>query len=92
MNFTHDSAQQQRLNPEDYANRSQLKELLFNSPIPKEEILLNIGLYLDRRMLSRFLFVQEMYTTQLKLAWFNFRIWRALWSEFSFTYFASRNL
>ena len=67
MNFTHDSAQQQRLNPEDYANRSQLKELLFNSPIPKEEILLNIGLYLDRRMLSRFLFVQEMYTTQLKL-------------------------
>jgi hypothetical protein len=67
MNFTHDSAQQQRLNPEDYANRSQLKELLFNSPIPKEEILLNIGLYLDRRMLSRFLFVQEMYAAQLKL-------------------------
>ncbi len=67
MNFTHDSAQQERLNPEDYANRGQLKELLFNSPIPREEILLNIGLYIDRRLLSRFLYVQELYTAQMKL-------------------------
>ena len=67
MNFTHDSEQQKRLNPEDFANRSQLKELLFSSPIPKEEILLNIGLYIDRRLFSRFLYVQELYTAQMKL-------------------------
>jgi len=48
-------------NPSDVKTRENLRELMFNSPIPKEELLNNIGLYIDRRILSRFLFINEIY-------------------------------
>ena len=48
-------------NETDVKNRDQFKELLFNSPIPSEELFNNIGLFLDRRNLSRFLFINELY-------------------------------
>lgn len=48
-------------NPKDVASRNNLREHLFNSPIPGEELLNNIGLFLDRRTISRFLFINELY-------------------------------
>lgn len=48
-------------NSDDVTNKNSLQELLFNSPIPSEELFNNIGLYIDRRTLSRFLFINEIY-------------------------------
>lgn len=48
-------------NAKDFNNRIGLYDMLKNSPIPDEEIMNNIGLFLDRRILSRFLFIQELY-------------------------------
>lgn len=48
-------------NPTDVNNRNNLQELLNSSPIPSEELFNNIGLYIDRRTLSRFLFINEIY-------------------------------
>ena len=48
-------------NKEDFDNRMGLYDMLKNSSIPEEEIMNNIGLFIDRRILSRFLFIQEMY-------------------------------
>ena len=48
-------------NEEFYNNRMSLLELMRNSPIPDEELINHIALFLDRRVLSRFFFIQEMY-------------------------------
>jgi len=48
-------------NEKDCNNRIGLYEMLKNSPIPDEEMMNNIGLFIDRRILSRFLFIQELY-------------------------------
>ncbi len=42
-------------------NRASFLELLQNTPIPNEEILSNLGLYLNRQTLSRLLFMHEIY-------------------------------
>jgi Methyltransferase domain len=42
-------------------NRNRFEDLLFKSPIPSEELFNNIGLFIDRRNLSRFLFINELY-------------------------------
>lgn len=48
-------------NLNDVNTRNKIQELLFNSPIPKEELLNNICLFLDRRTISRLLFINELY-------------------------------
>lgn len=65
MDFKHEIEQQKRLNPDEFARRQSLFELMKGSPLPEEELLSNIGLFIDRRMLSRFLFLQELYKAQL---------------------------
>jgi Macrocin-O-methyltransferase (TylF) len=47
--------------PKDFNTRMSLLELLRKCPIPDTEFLSNVGLFLDRRILSRFLFINEMY-------------------------------
>lgn len=44
-----------------------LIEKLFDSPIPKEEIARNLLLFADRRILSRFLFMNELYLKSLDI-------------------------
>jgi hypothetical protein len=48
-------------NSEDVKTRSDFHELFLNAPIPKEELFNNIGLFIDRRTLSRFLYINELY-------------------------------
>lgn len=67
MDYKHETAQQKRINPEEYTRRQSLLNLMQASPLPPEELLSNIGLFIDRRMLSRFLFMQELYKAQLNL-------------------------
>ncbi len=54
-------------NPDDVKSRDRFKDLLFNSPIPPEELFNNIGLFIDRRFLSRFLFINEIYQNVLPI-------------------------
>lgn len=46
---------------EEVSNRKAFLNLLHNSPIPDNEILSNLGLYLNRQTLSRLLFMSELY-------------------------------
>ena len=48
-------------NPSDVIIRNNLQDLFNEAPIPKEELFNNIGLFLDRRTISRFLFINELY-------------------------------
>ena len=48
-------------NADDFNKRMSLQEELEKSPIPKDELMSNMALYLDRRIISRFLFVNELY-------------------------------
>ena len=48
-------------NSDDVDTRNTLQDLFSTSPIPKEELFNNIGLFLDRRTISRFLFINELY-------------------------------
>jgi hypothetical protein len=57
----------QRDNPEDYKAKVKLTEELFNNPIPHDERLYNIALFLDRRIISRFLFINEIYQKVIPL-------------------------
>jgi hypothetical protein len=50
-----------RYNVKDFNSRMSLLELLRKCPIPDTELLNNMGLFLDRRILSRHLFINEMY-------------------------------
>jgi hypothetical protein len=54
-------------NPNDVVIRNNLQELFFESPIPSEELFNNIGLFLDRRTLSRFLYINELYQKILSI-------------------------
>jgi hypothetical protein len=42
-------------------SRGRLLDLMMNSPIPPDEILYNLGLYIPRQALSRILFINELY-------------------------------
>ncbi|WP_027722773.1 crotonobetainyl-CoA--carnitine CoA-transferase [Maridesulfovibrio zosterae] len=46
---------------EEHAARANLGELFGNSPIPQQEMLQNLGLYINRKSLSRLLFLHELY-------------------------------
>ena len=57
----------QMLNPKDFNVRKTLFEKLKTSPIPKGELLDNISLFIDRRLLSQFLFMNEIYERIINL-------------------------
>lgn len=67
INNESDVNEQKNLNEEYYDSNTRLTDLLQKSPIPKSELSRNLFLYLDRRALSRFLFLNEIYTLGLKL-------------------------
>lgn len=46
---------------QELANRANFAELFFQSPIPRDELLSNIGLYVRRQELSRILYMHELY-------------------------------
>jgi len=50
-----------RYNLIDFNTRMSLFDVMCKSPIPSTEYLNNIGLFLDRRILSRYLFINELY-------------------------------
>lgn len=50
-----------QMNQKDFETRMSLTDLMANAPIPKEELMNNISLFIDRRILSRILFFDEMY-------------------------------
>lgn len=51
----------------DFENRMTLGKMMFNAPIPADELMNNIALFLDRRILSRILFINELYHKILNL-------------------------
>ncbi|MEP7106915.1 MAG: hypothetical protein ABI760_03020 [Ferruginibacter sp.] len=55
------------LNKEDIKVKNSLSELISNAPIPPEELLYNIPLFCDRRIISRILFINEIYQHIVKL-------------------------
>jgi hypothetical protein len=55
------------LNTKDMAIKGDLKELLSNAPIPENELLHNMPLFIDRRVISRILFINEIYQHALKV-------------------------
>lgn len=57
----------QMLNPKDFNVRKKLFEKLNTSPIPTGELLDNISLFIDRRLLSQFLFMNEIYKRIINL-------------------------
>ena len=67
VNTESDVKEQQRLNPEYYDMNLLLTKHLLESPIPTSELSRNLFLYLDRRALSRFLFLNELYTKTMDL-------------------------
>ena len=49
------------------ASRESLLDLLHNTPIPSNELLHNLGLYMNRQLLSIIFFIQELYQKILKV-------------------------
>ncbi|MBN1041182.1 crotonobetainyl-CoA--carnitine CoA-transferase [Clostridium botulinum] len=45
----------------EYKRRDEFYDLFENSPIPKNEVLQNLGLYINRQSLSRILFMNDLY-------------------------------
>lgn len=52
---------QQIQNSKDFAIKQSLYDAFENAPVPKSERFAQISLFLDRRMISRFLFMNEIY-------------------------------
>jgi len=57
----------QQKNPDEYTSKLKLAEELLNNPIPEDERLYNIALFLDRRIISRFLYINEIYQKVIPL-------------------------
>jgi len=62
-----DALEQIETNNDYFVNNCELITLLNNSPIPTNELSRNLFLYQDRRSLSRFLFIYELYQKSLHL-------------------------
>jgi hypothetical protein len=60
-NLTDDSQMIRRHNPADHDARTTMYELMRTAPIPPEELLNNLPLFQDRRLLSRILWAAELY-------------------------------
>ena len=64
---TSDTDHQKQISPEDVIKRNELLEIMMNSPIPQEELMSNMALFLDRRLLSRYFFIHELYEKILNI-------------------------
>ena len=62
-----DVREQKHLNEEYFNTNLSLINELFDSPVPKEELSRNLFLYQDRRALSRFLFLNDLYLKSMQL-------------------------
>ena len=60
-NMTTDADFMRGLNPKDSDTRVRFHEELLRAPIPPEELLNNLPLFQDRRLIARILFINEMY-------------------------------
>src|ERR1035441_10829656 len=60
-NLTDDSKMILRHNPADHNTRTRMYDLMKAAPIPSEELLNNLPLFQDRRLLSRILWASELY-------------------------------
>lgn len=56
---------QVKASEKEFSNREKLTQLMKSSPIPDKEKLANLGLYVTRQNLSRYLFINELYTNIL---------------------------
>ena len=52
---------------DEISKRKNFIEMLLNTPIPKEELIHNLGLFLNRQTLSRILFMHELYKKILEV-------------------------
>ena len=66
-NITSEAAQIKSFNEQEFANRQQLIDHLLHAPLPKEELANNLALFMDRRILSRILFINELYSQVVDL-------------------------
>ncbi len=64
---TSDTDHQKQISPADVNKRNELLEMMRNSPIPQEELMNNMALFLDRRLFSRYLFIHELYEKVLNI-------------------------
>ncbi len=62
-----DALNQLENNPDYYRTSLSLLDKLDATPVPRSELLRNLFLYTDRRALSRFLFLNELYQTSISL-------------------------
>jgi hypothetical protein len=60
-NVTSNAELMREQSPHDFSVKNQLVARLFDAPIPREELSLNLFLFQDRRVISRLLFVNELY-------------------------------
>lgn len=61
METRSDSISSGKLNAVGQAQKNKLLEMLLSAPIPREELHLNLTLFLDRRLISRILFINDIY-------------------------------
>jgi hypothetical protein len=66
-NTTSDAAHIRGLNPKDFDARTLFYRELMQAPIPPEELMNNLPLFQDRRLIARILFIAEMYQQILKV-------------------------
>ena len=62
-----DAIERAERNPNDYDLSTQMLEMIQESPIPENEKLRNLFLFMDRRMISRLLFMNELYQKMMHL-------------------------
>jgi hypothetical protein len=66
-NISSDAEVMKSYSKADFENRMTLGQMMLNAPIPADELMNNIALFLDRRSLSRILFINELYHKILNL-------------------------
>lgn len=67
MEINSESKYSELLNKDDIRIKNSLSDLISTAPIPEAELLHNIPLFCDRRVISRILFINEIYQHCLKL-------------------------
>jgi hypothetical protein len=60
-NTTSDAGQMRNLTPKDFDARARFLSELMQAPIPPEELMHNLPLFQDRRLIAQILFVNEIY-------------------------------
>ena len=65
--YTRSSEDNSLVADEELSWRKKIIQLFKNAPIPDDEILYNLGLFLNRQTMSRFIFMHEMYKRVLNV-------------------------